>query len=494
MSRTDPGPDHQKHAQIILSESRRLLELINQVLDISKIEAGKMELHPSVFDINELLDELQRAFALQAGQKGLKFIIEKGDDLPRAVIGDLLKVRQVLVNLLGNAFKFTERGQVTLSILRIHNAQADSPVLIRFQVSDTGPGIQPDRIGKIFQRFEQVDYSLSRKAGGTGLGTSISKQLVTLMGGTVGVESVYGSGSTFWAEIPFEETAQIPDNTVEALLPAVSLHGKHILLVEDYEPNQQVAQLHLNAADVTLTIASNGLDAVSFAQEKKFDCILMDVQMPVMDGLEATASIRGLPGPNAAIPIIGMTAFVYDTDRAKCFAAGMSEVLPKPVEWDIALVKISAWIQNRSMWPRESPAPAALAAPVAQNEKMPLHKQPSGTAVLDWERYVTRMRGNADMALTIVNGFMEQLPTTLAELSDAQTAKDRETVIRLVHSVKGAALNICADSLAATAKDLEIYLREHESGGEEELMKEFLKKCGELQTWVLDFTQKEIKK
>ncbi len=430
---------HQHVAQSIRTESKRLLELLNNLLDISKIEAGKMELDKRPFSLKNLMEELISNYGAQARQKDLEFAVSYDDRIPSDIVGDSTKLRQVLVNLIGNAIKFTERGSVIVKVKPGHKEGR-----LRFCVTDTGPGMAPEITKKVFNPFEQADASITRKFGGTGLGTTISLKLVQLMNGEMDVITKEGEGSTFWFEIPLERAPESYQASIQSAdLDSKKFLNKQILLVEDYPPNREIALFFLHNVNAIVTTAENGMDAVSFVQEQKFDLIIMDVQMPVMDGLTASKTIRDLEnGKN--VPIVGMTAYAFASDRDKCLAAGMNGVISKPVDWEKALIVLAD----------------SMIGPVSQEQfdSVANRKEINESVPLDFNAYVERMGGNRTIAIKILTGFMEIVPKDLENIHNALTNGETKEANRLAHSIKGGARNVCAAELSEEAKKLEFAL------------------------------------
>jgi signal transduction histidine kinase/ActR/RegA family two-component response regulator len=331
--RRNPKEDQKEYLDGIKQSSDSLLVIINDILDISKIEAGKVALENEPFSVNELVNNVHTIMQFKAEEKGL----ELKKEMPAAalhVIGDANRLRQILINLIGNAIKFTENGLVTTTI---KSELAGEKLNLHFTVSDTGIGIDEDRMGKIFESFEQAYSDTSRKFGGTGLGLSISKKLVELHNGSIWVESEKGKGSQFHCIIPYAiaatTTEVIPAEDVHSNI-AAALTGIRILLVEDNAFNVVVAQEELEDAieGVHVTVGENGLIAVEQLKSSFFDVILMDVQMPVMNGFEATKAIRNLDSEKAHTPIIAMTANVLKEEVELCYQAGMNDFIGKPFD------------------------------------------------------------------------------------------------------------------------------------------------------------------
>jgi hypothetical protein len=325
--------------------SRNLLCIINDILDFSRIEARKLELEQQEFDILELLEQTCGLYRAMAEQKGLHLQLEANDDLPKLVLGDPVRLGQVLGNLISNAVKFTEQGSVTV---RAELAEKrDDGVLLRFQVSDTGIGIDPAVAARLFEPFTQADGSFVRRFGGTGLGLSIARSLVELMGGSITFSSQPGAGSSFACTVLLGQAVTGQTATVQPSAQSfpTSLRGTRILLVEDNEANQFVAGQFLTRAGLEVVAAMNGQEAVELVQHQQFGAILMDMQMPVMDGLEATRRIRSLPN-GVTVPIIAMTAAAGVTDRENCLAAGMNAYLSKPLVPLEMLNTLAHWLQK----------------------------------------------------------------------------------------------------------------------------------------------------
>lgn len=332
----------------INAASSHLLAIINDILDLSKIEAGKLELQCAIFNRYELMHKVSQLINDKIVAKGLYFLVNV-DCMPIALIGDQTRLSQMLINYLGNALKFTEKGGITLRASIIEETTED--VLLRFSVEDTGIGITEEQKSRLFLEFEQADKSTTRNFGGTGLGLAITLHLAKLMGGNVGVESQPGIGSLFWftarlgkvkSERPNEPNIITCMASAEALIQQYHA-GKQILIADDNEVNREVANEILFETSLILTFAENGRQALDMALSKQFDLILMDVQMPIMDGLDATRAIRQLPGYTST-PIIALTGNAFSEDRQACLDAGMNDYLAKPVMPDTLFKTLLDWL------------------------------------------------------------------------------------------------------------------------------------------------------
>jgi len=335
---TPLSPEQARFARVLRASGDALLGVINQVLDFSKIEAGKLELEETDLDLPAVVHGVVEMLEHRAAAKGLALTAEVGVGVPRVVRGDPVRLRQVLVNLVSNAVKFTDAGRVTVRVAHAGDGSVDGSVEVRFEVADTGPGIPVDRLDRLFKSFSQVDASTTRRHGGTGLGLAISARLAALMGGRTGVDSTVGVGSTFWFTARVRPTAGAAP--VAAKVPAgdpARLVGLRVLVAEDNEVNQDVVTHLLTRMGCRPTVVGDGraaVDAVA-ADPDGCDVVLMDCQMPVMDGFAATAAVRRLEarmGRARPLPILALTASAVAGDRERCLAAGMDGYVTKPIQ------------------------------------------------------------------------------------------------------------------------------------------------------------------
>lgn len=317
-----------EHLETAQYSAEALLSILNDILDFSKLESGNLQFEAAQFDLCKTMESVINLMASRSCDAALPLAIECPPEIPRLLVGDANRLRQVLLNLINNALKFTEQGGVTLKVelLNLNAAQAR----LRFTVIDSGIGIAPEAQARLFQAFSQADNSISRRFGGTGLGLSICKKIVDMQGGSIGVHSTEGKGSQFWFELQFGVCSEVEAVPEVPVAPSRNTRQLHILLAEDNEINQKVAATLLKKAGHTVEIAQNGLEAVQAVQNCVFDVVLMDMHMPEMDGLAATRAIRNMTGPAAKLPIVALTAAGALSDIQICMDAGMNYFLVKP--------------------------------------------------------------------------------------------------------------------------------------------------------------------
>ncbi len=331
LMQTPLTPEQRTMGRVIDTSAASLLGIIDDILDFSKIEAGKLRLEATDFELRPVIEDTLALLAPRAHEKGLELVCDFDPALNASLHGDAGRIRQVLTNLASNAIKFTERGSVKVEAQLVHEAEGQATV--RLTVRDTGIGIANESRERLFEPFSQADGTATRRFGGTGLGLAICRQLVDLMGGAIGFESEPGHGATFWVELT------LPAGAVAATRPAApdgapATGGLRLLLVEDNYANQMVAQMLFEKMGCTVVVASNGQEALTELARQSFDAVIMDCQMPVMDGYEATQRIRSgrEPGVDPRVPIIALTAHALPEDRQKCLSAGMDDYMTKPVQ------------------------------------------------------------------------------------------------------------------------------------------------------------------
>lgn len=342
------GSTEQHYVRMILESGQGLLRMINDILDFSRLDAGRLDLEQQAFELRMVVQDACNLLAQEARAKGLELIIDVADDVPRHVLGDKLRLRQVLLNLLGNGIKFTTEGSVRLAVSRVRVEGDD--VRLSFAVTDTGIGIPADAIGRLFREFTQVDNSISRRFGGSGLGLAISRRLVEYMGGTIGVESTMGVGSTFRFDVKLgvyrgEAPAARPALAATADMAPPGL--RRVLVAEDNATNRLIIARMLEREGLEVVAVENGREAVDAVRGGGFDMVLMDMLMPEMDGLTATMLIRAMGGAASHVPIIGLTANFSRDDEANCLSAGMDRFETKPINRQRLLDAIGAVAAQR---------------------------------------------------------------------------------------------------------------------------------------------------
>ena len=475
--KTELGQYQRNYVTKMQAASQHLLGIINDILDYSKIEAGKLEVEHIKFNLQQLLDDVTTLIADKAADKGLELVIHVDPRIPERLVGDPLRLDQMLVNYANNAVKFTAQGEVEIRAELREETEQD--VLLHFAVRDTGIGLTPEQSSQLFKSFQQADSSTTRQYGGTGLGLAITKQLASRMGGEVGLQSTPGQGSTFWftarlgkaapgvathqslsADLPpthtrgagRDETVPRPDATPQTGDALRRIRGAHVLLVEDNELNQEVAQALLDGAGLQVDIASDGQQAVDMVQARSYDLVLMDVQMPVMGGLQATRLIRS-QAQHATLPIIAMTANAMTSDREECLRAGMNDHVAKPVNPVVLLNTIGQWIRPRPGVGGDTDETRRLANSAATDLVMP------PLPGIDTDDGLSRMMGRKEAYLNLLRKFAAHCRDAAAQCRSAVDGGDVETAARVAHTLKGLAGQIGAHALQTAASQLEAGLR-----------------------------------
>ena len=463
---TDLSPEQKGYAEVAQSSGKALLGLISDVLDLSKIEAGKITFESAELDLARLISDLAEMWRIQANVKGIAFAVQVSRQTPPSVCGDSARLRQILNNLLSNAVKFTEAGEITLTVEPAEGDEIHES--LRFAVRDTGIGISPASARNLFKAFVQADDSTTRRFGGTGLGLAISKQLVDLMGGSMGVESTEQCGSTFWFILHLARskaapaTVQAHRHALVANIPPLAPHGlqsaalipvesaqqaatpdrARVLVADDNHVNRLVAASQLQKLGYHTDTAVNGLEAVKAVQSGAYDLILMDCEMPVMDGFEAVQRIRQLG--HSEVPIIAVTAHVMAEDRQRCLSFGMNDFLSKPLEME-KLAEITARWLPLTQLRKDSSAIAAE----------PLAKGPApDLAVFDPAALLQRLLGDRTLARLVLDTFLKSFVSQLEAICESVHQRGPGAAID-AHSLRGSAATVSAVHLASIAASIE---------------------------------------
>ena len=444
---SDLNSEQRRYVTVAQDSGRALLALIDDILDLSKIEARKITLEKLNFDPRQTVDDVVQLLRVQASARGLGFHSSVSPDIPPVLRGDAHRLRQVLTNLAGNAIKFTERGQVTLDAKL--ESQRDGTATIRFAIADTGIGIRADQAARLFSPFTQADASTTRKYGGTGLGLAICKQLVEMMGGSIGVESREGQGATFWFTAALElapamESAATAQPVGERFTaPSEASHpgpAARILVAEDNATNREVALAQLQKLGYRADAVPNGAEAVKALEQGVYNLVLMDCEMPVMDGYQATRAIRGSMRPN--IPIIAVTADAMSGDRDRCLCEGMNDYLSKPVELGRLAEVLAKWLPAPNLDSGTGAGPGSGNGAAAK-------------PVFDEGAFLGRLMGDRKLAGIVLRGFLQDVPSQLENLRQRLQNADSLGTRSQAHMLKGAAATVAADDLRAIALAME---------------------------------------
>ena len=469
---TDLSSQQRDYAETVRRCAESLLAIINDILDFSKGESGKLVLETAPFDLLGVIDDVAELLAPIAREKQVDLIVRFAPDAPRYVIGDAGRVRQVLLNLAGNAIKFTATGSIVID--GSGAATAEGTGMVHVRVEDSGVGIRPEQVAHLFHRFTQADASTTRKFGGTGLGLAISKQLVELMGGSIGAAPRPGGGSVFFFTLPLPLQAApplppaLPSELRDARALAVDGHEvkltARVLVVDDSAVNQRVASLPLEKLGCRVDVAGNGLEAIDMVTQFPYDVVLMDCQMPEMDGYEATAEIRRREKAGEHVPIVAVTAHALAGERERCLAAGMDDYLTKPLRTRDLEAMVRTWAGPGAEGVRERAAAGDAATAPA-----PARPPEEASQVL---ARVREMTDDDDTAREVVDLFLSGAADGLRELRRGEEAGDATAVLRAAHKIKGSARNVGAEELAALAERMEERSDDRAPGGLSGLLRE----------------------
>ncbi|MFZ5833452.1 MAG: ATP-binding protein [Planctomycetota bacterium] len=416
-----------------------LLALLNDLLDSAKIESGNLQLERAPFSLRHVCDVVTRVLSVRASQKGLSFACRLPNDAPDALLGDSVRLQQVLLNLAGNAIKFTECGSVEIGVSPV---STDGEAHLQFSVRDTGIGISAADRERLFKPFAQADASVARRYGGTGLGLSISKNLVEMMGGRIWVESEVGQGSTFHFTVRLPPADELPLDAAEPTVLSAPPRTLRVLLVEDNPANQKLAQYLLGDRGHMVDVAEDGCRALAMAGANDYDVILMDVQMPGMDGLEVTGAIRAREDEQSRVPIVAMTAHAMKEDRERCLAAGMDSYLGKPIDAREMIALVERLGQSAAVahaapaipWPSAEHARAKFAG----TERRP-------AAVFDPDEALKRCFDNRELTRKMISSFLAEMDSVFPKMRAALSRGDLAEVGRLGHRIKGTIVYLGAE-------------------------------------------------
>ena len=436
---TPLDPEQRRYVETARESAEHLLAIINDILDLSKIEAGKLVLEPSDFALAPLVAGAVELFRPQARERDLDIAVEIGAGVPAALRGDSGRIRQILLNLISNAVKFSQRGQIAVSVTVAGGRRDGSRThLLRFAVADRGPGIPPEQRALLFQPFSQLEGPDARRTGGTGLGLAICRRLVELLGGTIGIDARPGGGSVFWFILELPEAEGAPEPQAEPL-SLVPVRRARVLLAEDSPANQLVAATLLRKAGHHVDVVGNGIEAVEAVRARPYDVVFMDMFMPEMDGLAATREIRSLPGPAGRVPIIALTANVLPGDRERFLASGMNGVLAKP---------LTARMLNEAL-ARQLPHGPAEPPPSAM---------PGG---IDEDHFARLRRGlSPDTLAMLIGACIDEVKSRARSLESAAASADLVMLQREAHALRGGAANYGLRELAERAGEIEAAVRE----------------------------------
>ncbi|MBU3950282.1 MAG: response regulator [Proteobacteria bacterium] len=483
-------PKLEGYLKKISDSSQSLLLIINDILDFSEIEAGKLDLETVEFQLDDVISNLTNLIEDESAKKSIAFIVEVKPNVPHTLIGDHLRLGQVLINLANNAVKFTERGKIILQVA-LFNENKDG-VTINFSVKDTGIGLDPLKVPTLFDAFTQADGATSRKYGGTGIGLAICKRLVEMMGGQIWIESQPGKGSTFYFTAHFktcknkqDSSIKPPAGLIEMKTPAADILNKevlqetadtHILLAEDNLINQQIVLEMLENAGWRVTIAKNGNEALKALEVLMFDAVLMDIQMPEMDGYEAVRLIRK-DKRFKNLPVIAMTAHDRKGDKEKCLKAGMDEYLAKPIDQDQLLSTLTKWIAPGK-------ERASLFIPPVKTEEREEEYLPESINGINIDAGLKRMGGSRKLYRKILLQFAAEFKDASERMRDIIRRGDIEEGERLTHNIKGVSGNISANDLLSATMKLESAFKQSDRGNFVSLLSNFDKSLHQVLTSI----------
>ena len=462
----DLSPEQRSQAETVKSSGENLHMLLNDILDLSKVEAGQIELEILDFDFHELLDSVAALWESRFRGKGMTFDVAVAPDMTSVLRSDPTRIRQILFNLIGNSAKFTHSGGVAVDVSQTR--LADGELETRVEVTDTGIGIPSEAQRLIFSKFTQADGSTTRKYGGSGLGLAISKQYAELLGGKIGVESTEGVGSTFWFTIRCARgdsnmvTKGIFTCEVGEYHPATPVRPLNILVAEDNSVNQTLIRVLLDRASHRIDIVDDGIEAVSAVIRVPYDLVLMDIQMPQMDGMTATQKIRELPGDTRTIPIIALTANAMKGDREKYLAVGMTDYVPKPINPDELMAAIARCCPSAEAHPEHGSEPSTSNDDTAD----------LGEAVLDQDVLGTLCDSIGEQSMSeLIEQSVEGMRANLAQLIALGDSQDLATIKRQAHDLKSTSGGFGAARLQRLVAKLDLACKEGRNADAQRLLR-----------------------
>jgi len=411
--KTELSVKQKEYLQAIKMSGDSLIVLINDILDLAKVDAGKMIFEQTPFKMAASISAMLHLFETKIMEKNLKLVKEYDDNIPEVLVGDPVRLHQIILNLVSNAVKFTSKGKITVSVNLLH--EDENQAIIRFSVADTGIGIPEAKIGKIFENFQQASSGTSRLYGGTGLGLAIVKQLVEPQGGTITVQSKIDEGSTFSFVLSFQKTTAEAEAEPENLELDVEIKGINVLVVEDITLNQLLMKTLLDDFGFERDVADNGKIAIEMMQKKSYDVVLMDLQMPEMNGFEATDYMRNTMNSN--VPIIALTADVTTADLAKCKLVGMNDYIAKPVDERLLYSKIIGLIKKRN------------GSEVITNEYIGTYKY------IDLDYLNQRTKSRPKLMMEMITAYLEQTPPLITAMKQSLVDKDWDLLYASVHKM-----------------------------------------------------------
>lgn len=428
LKETELNEKQSEYVKAIISSSNQLMGIVNNILDLSKLDAEKMVIEDNTFDFQELISGIEAIYEKRAGEKGVKFACIYDDYIPKYLIGDSIKINQILHNLIGNALKFTKDGSVLVTTYL--SKQDENECVVGFKIADTGIGIPEDKLNDVFQAFVQSNSSTSREYGGTGLGLAIVDRLVKLLGGKIFLKSALNKGTTFTVEIPLKAAnqAEIEASIKLPLHNEYNLSNTKVLLVEDNKVNQIVTSDLLKSQNCKVTICNNGQEALEEFIENDYDIILMDMQMPVMDGYTAMRIIRNdIQNEKRNVPIIALTAHAFQGELDKCKVSGATDYLSKPFEPTSLFSMMGRLLDLQTL------GPAEIKSTSMKNED-PAEEEPLG--IINFQQLSNFLNGNSDLMLTTLRALKESFEEDLPELNKLMNDRIRYDIKRTVHRIK----------------------------------------------------------